>query len=392
MSIPLKGSVALPKRDVEAPAARAEYPVINLLRFVAAAWVLVFHAQFHFGEIDALWAVAPVIGQGVLAMSLFFILSGFILSFRYTGFPDRDAVRKFYVARIARLYPVYLFTGALTIWTLFGQMGDFRLASHGMVGSVLWALIVIVMFVTATQAWFPSLFPVWNFGGSWSLSVEAFFYALFPFLRVRIDGFSDRVLLLIVLGIPLLALALAAGLQVNLTEDDATSIVFYSVPIYRLPEFIFGIAGFILFVQRNRFRDIFLYFSLVLAIFGVVAVYIIGNLAGNIEYGGLFMGIFLCLFVATARPLNINPIMARLFNWLGHISYCLYLVQFGTVPAFKQFFGHLAVEQQWLIFISANFIFAVIMFYACEKPLHKPVGNFLMRFSVPTSKTDISTR
>ncbi len=292
---------------------------------------------------------------------------------------DREAVRKFYIARISRLYPVYLLTGALTIWTLFGQMVDYPLANRGMIGGAVWVMIVVVLFVTATQAWFPSLFPVWNFGGSWSLSVEAFFYAMFPIMRTRIDGFTDRALLLIVFGVPLLAIGLAAGLQANLTKDGATSIIFYSVPIYRLPEFILGIAGFILFVERNKFRAQFLYFSIALASIGLISIYVIGNIRGNIEYGGLFMGLFLCCFVASAQPLNINPAIAKLFDWLGHISYCLYLCQFGTVPAFKQLFGHLMVEQQWLIFISANFVIAVILFHAFEKPLHKPVGKFLTR-------------
>lgn len=378
--------------DEAAQPVRAEYPLINLLRFVAAAWVLVFHAQFHFGELTALAILSPVIQQGVLAMSLFFILSGFILSFRYSSFPDRESLKKFYIARISRLYPVYLITGALTIWTLFGQMGDYPLAMRGTAGATLWVLIVIVLFVTATQAWFPSLFPVWNFGGSWSLSVEAFFYALFPHLRTRLGTMSDRALLLIALGIPVLALVIAAGLQANLTKDSATSIVFYSVPIYRLPEFILGIAGFILFVQRDKYRTVFLRASVALSVIGVIAIYTVGNLPGNIEYGGLFMGIFLCSFILSAQHLNLSAGVSRVFNWLGHISYCLYLVQFGTVPAFKQFFGHLAVESQWLIFISANFVFAVILFYGCEKPLHKPIGKFLARRLIGRTNTQASAR
>lgn len=249
-----------------ATTARAEYPVINLLRFLAAAWVLVFHAQIHFGEIAALRPVSPIIGQGVLAMSLFFILSGFILSFRYSEFEDADAFKKFYIARIARLYPVYLITGALTVWTLSGQMDNYPLAAaKDGLGSIVWLLIVVVLFVTATQAWFPSLFPVWNFGGSWSLSVEAFFYTLFPMLRTRLANLSDEALLRVVIGVPLMILAVAAGMQANRTANDATSVVFYSVPIYRLPEFIMGIAGFILFAQRRRFRDSYLKFSIVLA-------------------------------------------------------------------------------------------------------------------------------
>src|SRR6476661_8419173 len=38
--------------------------------------------------------------------------------------------------------------------------------------------------LTLTQAWFPDVYVVFSFAGvAWSLSCEAFFYALFPFVN-----------------------------------------------------------------------------------------------------------------------------------------------------------------------------------------------------------------
>ena len=357
--------------------ATREYSLINLLRFLAAMWVLLFHAHLHFGDISSLRLLLPFIEQGVLAMSLFFILSGFILSSRYSVFLDRESLMNFYIARFSRLYPVYFIMGALTVWTLFGQMGDYVLGDGETLKGILWILIVVVMFVTATQAWFPSLFSVWNFGGSWSLSVEAFFYALFPVLRAHLDNLSNKVLFGIVLGIPLLAIAMAAGLQASRTNQDDMGIIFYSIPIYRFPEFILGISGFILFKSRNYPINNFLIFSSLLLVIGLLSMFIVGDIAGNIEYGGFFMGIFICIIFGCAHQRITNPHVERFFDWLGHISYCLYLVQFGTVPIFKILLAGHSVELKWFNFVMVNFLFAVLMFYTIETPLRRPVRGLL---------------
>lgn len=110
------------------------FPIINLLRFIAAFWVLIFHARVHFGYIPFLSSLMPIIQQGVLAMSMFFILSGFILSYRYSDFKENGSWAAFYQARIARLYPVYLFMGFLTIWTLSTDKAEFVMANHSVGG------------------------------------------------------------------------------------------------------------------------------------------------------------------------------------------------------------------------------------------------------------------
>src|SRR5437899_7700201 len=82
---------------------------LTSLRFFAAMHVLAFH-----NHLDALMdlpgGIRSIIRTGYVSVSLFFVLSGFILAYTYHG--DREGVsfdrRSFLAARLARIYPVYL--------------------------------------------------------------------------------------------------------------------------------------------------------------------------------------------------------------------------------------------------------------------------------------------
>lgn len=357
-------------------ARKEQYEVINFLRFVAAGWILIFHAQIHFGKIGAIYYLQPIIQQGVLAMSVFFVLSGFILSYRYASFSEPGSLKKFYIARIARLYPVYLFTGFATIWTLHDRIEDFPLANFGSIGLAMWTAGIIVLFIFAMQAWFPSLFGVWNFGGSWSLSVEAFFYMLFPALRGRISSLSSNSLWMVVICTPFLWLFIYFQLIVSLSESKPTAIIFYSVPIYRLPEFIFGIAAFVLFVERRATQRLYAVFALACAFIGLSLIYTIGNLPGNLEYTGFFLPAIL-VAITTSMQVSMGKVMSATFNYLGRISYSVYLAQFGTVPLFKKLLEDLPTDVQWAFFITSNLLLALIVYHFVEAPLHAPVKRLL---------------
>src|ERR1700678_2417590 len=82
---------------------------LTSLRFFAAFAVVIYHFA---GPGLAGWP-APLVniaGSGFVAVSFFFILSGFVLSYRYLS-PSgemRGTIRSFYSARVARIYPAYL--------------------------------------------------------------------------------------------------------------------------------------------------------------------------------------------------------------------------------------------------------------------------------------------
>ena len=113
-------------------------------------------------------------GIGYVGVSFFFVLSGFILVYTYAG--RNIVLRDFWQTRFARIYPAYLFAllltspfwiiGALKMHVPFFAFGERHFALTS-------ALVVLLL-----QSWVPGAALSWN-SVSWSLSVEAFFYAGF---------------------------------------------------------------------------------------------------------------------------------------------------------------------------------------------------------------------
>ena len=93
---------------------RAQLPALTGLRFLAALLVLVGHAgmmAFQFSGPNRLflfWTASACLG-----MSLFFLLSGFVIHYNYAQLFQKEtparALYAFLSNRIARLYPLFLF-------------------------------------------------------------------------------------------------------------------------------------------------------------------------------------------------------------------------------------------------------------------------------------------
>ncbi|MBU6172701.1 MAG: acyltransferase [Planctomycetes bacterium] len=310
---------------------RREFFAINGLRFFAATWVLLFHASIHFGHLSTASLIQPILNQGVLAMTLFFMLSGFILSYRYACFASRESVHEYISARIGRLYPVYLFMGLTTIWRIGEGAGRFVIIEeYGYLGAVPFAMFAIFLFVFGLQAWFPNLFGIWNFGGSWSLSVEAFFYSLFPKLRQTIRRLNDRSLRMVTYALPLTIGLISVGLLVSETRATDNSKMFYVLPIFRLPEFLLGMCGYALFVERKLDQHILAWLSAMAIPVLVVGVYW-RDLPGLVEWGAPASVVFMGVFVA-CLSLDATQIVKTVVNYLGRISYCVYMAQCTCLP------------------------------------------------------------
>jgi len=94
------------------------------LRGLAALWVVVFHFK---GSI-LLFSHVPwtrAMDKGYMMVDLFFIMSGFIIRHVYAeSFRQQMSMhdtRKFFIARIARIYPLHLFTLFLLVAIVWWQ-------------------------------------------------------------------------------------------------------------------------------------------------------------------------------------------------------------------------------------------------------------------------------
>src|SRR5271156_476612 len=107
-------------------------PALTGLRFVAALCVVLAHGAAFMTNIpagDPLWRIY-LMSLASIGMTLFFVLSGFVIHYNYCEqiikFRGRG-IANFFVARVARLYPLY-FVGV--VLSLFEQ-GTFGLAWDG---------------------------------------------------------------------------------------------------------------------------------------------------------------------------------------------------------------------------------------------------------------------
>ena len=160
------------------------------LRFVAAFAVLISH--FHQrGVITLPPQIYNSLDGGRTAVTFFFVLSGFILAYNYSDLATRQKRRTFFVNRFARIYPVVLF--ALTIASLAtmaaGSDPDFLKDRYSITSDpATWLSLSFVSQVLALTAWLPSARLNQPFNSpAWSISVEFFFYAMFPIILVLIS-------------------------------------------------------------------------------------------------------------------------------------------------------------------------------------------------------------
>jgi peptidoglycan/LPS O-acetylase OafA/YrhL len=93
-----------------------EIKALTGLRIVAALWVVLFHFRPLLWQAapDFASALAPILDCGAQGVDLFFILSGFVLTWNYMDKLGRSwsarATLRFLWLRLARVWPVYLVT------------------------------------------------------------------------------------------------------------------------------------------------------------------------------------------------------------------------------------------------------------------------------------------
>ena len=309
------------------------------LRFLAALHVVLFH----FGT-PCIQGVAPewmvqVVASGYASVGVFFLLSGFVLAYNYVDTAGRmqTPTRAFWSARVARVYPVFLLMFLLSaVPTAQGSLAansvPVAMAKLGTAGLTTLMLL---------QSWVPKLALYWN-PPSWSVSVEAFFYATFPGLAGRLERFRGARMTAALAGVWLLGL-LPPVLYLVLRPDgpgtlDAAAGGFWLTlmklnPLARLPEFLLGVLLGLVFV-RERSEAGPRRSGAVMALAGA-ALLVAGFSQGSVipyplMHNALLAPASALLVYGLARgggPLG--QLLAR--PWLVHLggaSYALYLLQY----------------------------------------------------------------
>ncbi|WP_406294344.1 acyltransferase [Embleya sp. NBC_00888] len=219
-------------------------PALTSLRFVLALTVVLCHLTLISGifdvGLDSPLAVMEPIATG--AVSGFFVLSGFVLTWAHTPGESR---RAFWRRRLWKIVPNHVIGWALAVafFAVISATPATVLADGDSIGAAVAGLFLL-------QSWIPDPDFFFSFNApAWSISCEAFFYALFPALLTAASRIPTRrltacwaVLAAATLLMPLVSTLVPGPPLYDWLPVNATSLWFvYLCPPVRLTEFALGI-------------------------------------------------------------------------------------------------------------------------------------------------------
>jgi peptidoglycan/LPS O-acetylase OafA/YrhL len=287
---------------------------IDVLRGVAAVLVVLQHSVEHYDNALINYVHQNVINFGQIGVLVFFMISGYVIPYSQAG-SGRD-LKAFWLARIFRIYPLYIF---VILLNLILALVLFRTAMPDLGPS----LLAHVIFV---QEWI----GLPNFGGpSWTLFLELVWYVLFAalvFIRREKDAGK-------------LYLGLMAFLAVFLVVNIA---VHRQLPFGKIAFLVSFFLGYITYLVRtdaltlSRYR---IYFATSLLLTMVIMFVSYAIFRDATKPGISFLCIILNWSVATVIFLGLlfgwTGGHSRILIYIGTVSYSVYLLHDTVINLFR---------------------------------------------------------
>jgi peptidoglycan/LPS O-acetylase OafA/YrhL len=327
-------------------------PQIQALRAFAAVLVVIYHAKVTTG--------------GYIGVDIFYVISGYLI----TGLLLRElertgtiSLRAFYLRRIKRLLPTSFFvlfvTGVVAWWlypaTMRADLGKDIAAAGIYISNYLFA------FWQMDYQNLSAIPPVVIH--YWSLAVEEQFYLFWPFIIYALFKRGGRKFV----GLGIAAISLISFLFSLYQTSVAPIWAFYSLPT-RAWEL--GIGALLLYIpSRIKFSQNYLWIALALFIYGVA------NFRDNTPFPGTaalvpVLATAIAIAAVHSWPRILNTIgNHRVVQWLGEISYPLYLWHWPILVIPMVFFGRDLHIYERALCVLATLLFADLTHRYIEEPL-----------------------
>ena len=353
------------------------------IRFLAAFVVVLAHT----GIPGAPHVLDTFAAAGYTGVTVFFVLSGFVLglnyfdSFRRWTRSTPRVAWNFAVARFARIYPLYV-TVLLVVW--IARYGE---SDHG-----------FPLHVFALQAWSSDLWTVASFNGpGWSVGVEFFLYACFPFIALLLGRYASRPRALLnlaaIIASTLFLLAgffwLAGGTDLVWEDPRSAHRWLFFIPATRIGDFTLGVIAALLFLQATQtWRDRGRWLALVggVGILGLMAWEL--NLVSVLSWDAAYAP--LCFLLILGLALSPDALCARLLARRpmllpGESSYALYLIHLPmSWWLYRPLTDQVGAPRflSWVLFLLVLVLSSIAIHLAFERPLRRRIRSAL---SVPVT-------
>jgi peptidoglycan/LPS O-acetylase OafA/YrhL len=308
-------------------------PALTGIRSLAAVCIMFFH----FTPAGLQWqahpwvTLYPVVDIGFVFVGFFFLLSGFILTYNYADRPAMNA-QDFWMARLSRLYPIYLLTLVISIpmivveFHVRGRLEFFE-------GIALTPLLL--------QGLLPQVATFAN-TVAWAMSCELVFYVLFPWVNrmrwPRSKGTLTAMFVSLWLGgvAPFLLYLLCDPDHLGHAPDRYSGGYWITALKYTpLPYVCTFLAGITL-ARLHRVAELGQRWRPIVGLCGFGGfIVLVWGFSAQLPYILLHGGLLVPVFATITLGLAGSGVLAKIFSlpplmWIGAASYALYLMHFNV--------------------------------------------------------------
>ncbi len=378
---------------------------LNGLRFFAATAVIFHHIEQYklWASNDGHFYTSAFTGCGLLstfiqalghkAVSFFFVLSGFLITYLLLAETAKTGtvnLRKFYVRRILRIWPVYYLVIGIAFFVIphFFDVGGN--GAHLLQNKFwLWFGLSLIMLPNLTR--YNSVEIV---GGSqtWSVGVEEQFYLIWPWLVRTFRKRFVRMLLILIVGKLFISVTMAAvtdHLPAGTLHTVCNKFVLYW-NLFKIEQMAVGALGAFYLYHKKPVVLQFFYHPITTV---ATLVLFVSLFVTDLEYAGstLFEGLIFLLFIVNVSTNNKFPIQLRqsVFTTLGNISYGIYMYHTIIIAILINLLQKTMIDDMPLAFDIALYTLSVtltiLISYLSYKYFETPFLKFKEKFMVVKS-------
>jgi len=355
------------------------------MRFIAAALIAIHHTVW-------MYPLSKDIDDRIdadLGVTFFFVLSGFILYFTHNNLASKKESLRFIVARIARIWPLHVacFLIVLCIFpSPWGYPGE----------AVEWLKIVANLFLL--HAWIPYAKYFFSINGpSWSISVELFFYILFPFLIYRFkENWHTKIAFSFLTGFVIVIAVQKAAFPILQYGDPLMGPNQWAagiLPIVRLTEFLTGIlfCALWMIIRKKPVRNVYFFTSLetgalLLSLFTlcwlphIISISFDGHVLGSwltrIFAAPLFAIVIAIFAFGKGAPSKL--IGCRCMVLLGEASFSLYMTHEIVARCIANYAPTLLFKESYWLGALIFWIICLTVSFVTWKFIERPCRKFIL--------------
>lgn len=363
------------------------YPGLDACRFLAALIVIIYHTSIHFPLkkvfAEHSWFVKLITLNeqgGHVGVTFFFVLSGFIIThllFIEKKQLGKISLKKFYVRRILRIWPVYFLTlligyfiypeviqslgghvdRQMSLWRYLGFLGNFDIFLNG--------------------------YPYRVLGVQWSVCIEEQFYLIWPLLLIIVKKNWQFIVIT-----SLLLIISVWYMQGSLFETESVWNQSEYRPFHSLSALLYLVfGGGLAFFYKNKFilklknwkfwMFLPVYFFFFLYIYFYEEIWHFFQLPANMIVHNLILGCCFVFFICEQIYGQKSLLYFSKYKWicsLGKYSYSMYLWHmFAVMTVYIILAKNKSISQWsfiWMVFgsLGITMILSFISYHYIEKP------------------------